>query len=66
MPNSYANAHLKIYSKDGTVICRLTFKEGGCVWNLKDLAGKRVPSGIYFYTINVENKEKIGKIVISK
>jgi len=60
------DAYIKIYSKSGEIIRYLKLKEGNSVWDLKNSAGRKIPSGVYFYTISIENKEKIGKITISR
>ena len=37
---------------------------GGIIWDLRDQSGKRVGSGIYFYRVECEGKERVGKLVI--
>ncbi len=64
--NSVNDAKISIYSNNGRMISCLKSGAGRCVWNLKDKNGKTVPNGIYFYTIRTDNKEKIGKLVLSK
>ncbi len=37
---------------------------GGIRWDLKDDVGEKVASGLYIFTLNWQNKTKLGKIVV--
>jgi len=60
------DAYIKIYSNNGEIIYRLKLKDGTCRWNMRNQNGKIVPPGVYFYTINIENKNIKGKLVVNR
>jgi|GEM_PF-1833802 len=66
LPMSKSVTNIQIYSKNGKSIRCLKPEEGNYVWDMKNKDGKAVPAGIYFYTVNIENKEIRGKIVVNK
>lgn len=59
---------IKIYGKDGRLIKRLLDKRinkgmHSVVWNGKDKDNNEVPSGVYFYSYNLNNRKIIGKLI---
>jgi len=70
--NLTISANIKIYDLNGKFIGEIDEKDGngGAEWNLTDMAGTKVGSGIYIYRAEgknsqgVEVEEKIGKFVV--
>lgn len=60
------NTQIQIFTLNGRNIRSFhqTNEAGGIVWDLRGRNGKRVGSGIYFYRVECEGKERIGKLVI--
>lgn len=70
--NLTVSANIKIFDLNGKFIGEIDEKDGngGAEWNLTDMAGTKVGSGIYIYRATgknsqgVEVEEKIGKFVV--
>jgi len=60
------NVEVSVFNLNGSRIWQQNGQTyfGGLHWNLKDLRGERVSSGIYFYEVKYENRRKFGKIVV--
>ena len=70
--NLTVSANIKIFDLNGKFIGEIDEKDGngGAEWNLTDMGGTKVGSGIYIYRATgknsqgVEVEEKIGKFVV--
>jgi hypothetical protein len=65
------NAELKIYNVNGEVVRTLlneTLSSGNYLvkWDGTNETGKRVSSGVYFYSLNVSGKSAAGKMMLLK
>jgi hypothetical protein len=65
-PRLKSDGCIRLYTESGKRINSLKLIEGNAVWDLKSTEDKLVPSGIYFYTIRVENKETRGKLIVNR
>ncbi len=62
LPN---DAMIKIYSIGGKFLREISGGyAGGITWDVRDLSGNAVPSGIYIYHIISQGKKKLGKLAI--
>jgi hypothetical protein len=55
---------IKIYTVDGVEIQSLDINDGLVDWNTKNSSGKNVATGVYYFRVNGDNTETIGKLVI--
>jgi len=60
------NVEIHIFNMQGILVRMLETEAnfGGIRWDLRDKNGSRAHSGIYFYRIIYNSREKIGKFVI--
>ena len=69
---AYKNASINIYNAKGQFVTALDVQnaekigEGYAVWNGKDLYGKDVANGIYFYKLNIDGAETIQKMMLTR
>ncbi|NOX46872.1 MAG: T9SS type A sorting domain-containing protein [Chlorobi bacterium] len=63
LPNNSSVCNIKITNVTGSVVKTFTVtgKQGQQLWDTR-----KIRSGVYFYTLNVNGKTKSGKIVINK
>ena len=69
--NGNSDVTLDIYDLTGRKIITLVkgnLNKGGhrYVWNAQNFNGQRVPPGVYFYSLNTDNKTTSGKIILSR
>jgi len=57
-------ASVKIFHIEGTIIMTLKPEAGEAKWNVKDIEGNNISSGLYLYCIESEKKRQTGKLVI--
>jgi endonuclease I len=67
------SAEIKIYNIKGQLVRQfnppaggLEFKINEVVWDGKDQTGRQVPSGIYFYKLNIGEKSVVRKMILLK
>ncbi len=62
----HENGSLKIYDATGRFIRKLTHKKllDDVIWDLHDSHGRRVPAGIYFIKLEIDEKREVIKSIV--
>jgi hypothetical protein len=62
--NLGTSAKLRLYTMNGLKVFETDTSGGTYDWNVRNLAGASVASGVYFYVIESQEGMKKGKMVI--
>lgn len=65
--NLTQTARIKVFTVNGRLVKELEEKDGdgGCFWDLRDITGREVPSGVYlFYVEDDKGHKKVSKFAV--